>query len=1026
MSPTHNSFYPSATVNLADAALAELRRGQHGAIRAMQGWALRGEPQRSGLVALPTGYGKSELVALAPYAFAATRTLVVAPSRIIRDQLAARIRDRSHLVRAKIVSADPAPKVLARKKVLSSAADWRKLEAYDVVVAHPSSVSPAIPTVAVPHDPHLFDLLLFDEAHHLGANTWRRLVETFPEATVLGFTATPFRRDRRSLEETIIFEYPLARAVEEGFFAPITYRQVTAGATRAERDRAVANAAIKEVALRESNYGPAARLLVRSDTIERAARLVELYRELSNGTVVLECITHKTGSRDYQLAMTRLHSATSAGVSFVGVLGEGFDLPSLKIAAYHAAHRSLPATVQFAGRVARGAPTGEEAVLIAAEDDHPQVVRALHQDNERWDLLIPGLAEQLRTVPTRTWSSVESDDDEMIEAFTAENARFFRLADVWQVDEPLDLGEAVARITDVEFSAGVVGADHITDSAWCVKSLVAPTVWAGLFQRSRPVRWLARTPANYIECDTMIVAAIPSASGGQWLLVRSTLGSGLTDRVLTLFCGAKPKVPQKSAIARYGQWSTARVTSLGKRSVHPVVAGMQSYETGAGEDVAAAVTTDDRNTKEAGHIIAIHGSGPASRQLGIAVNRRRLWETGYASLPDYAAWATRVALALDSGVDVGELAGLRIGGGTLPPDAKPIGAVLDPHPSRWDLQYIDANSVTHSLADAELDVARPQNSGPVDLTFTTPQSQQPFLTLTFAPDGQPGPAAGFIERFGNQVQCHRWFELHPPQLFFADGSVLTGPGGYLAPIPNFAQVSFPIAAGPTNLRTETRLGARNRVITVDRAIAQLPEKPVGAQTARLKALRAIKPTTTVLTSLFDFIVKSSRVAQADFIFCDDDAGEIADFIVGWTSHKHLAAPALLLVHAKAASSSRRTALRKAAADSGTGTTLNDAQEVAQQALRSIEFLNLSPVQMVKRLEARSEAHPARWIRGAQADAERILENTRRANEIRVVHPGLNYTQLTGAQGERVRTLFGSIRTRAQASLAELTLVVRHI
>ena len=36
-----------------------------------------------------------------------------------------------------------------------------------------------------------FDLIIFDEAHHCQAETWRKLVDAFPKAKLLGVTATP-------------------------------------------------------------------------------------------------------------------------------------------------------------------------------------------------------------------------------------------------------------------------------------------------------------------------------------------------------------------------------------------------------------------------------------------------------------------------------------------------------------------------------------------------------------------------------------------------------------------------------------------------------------------------------------------------------------------------------------------------------------------------------------------------------------------------------------------------------------------
>ena len=43
------------------------------------------------------------------------------------------------------------------------------------------------------------DLLVIDEAHHAPARTYRRIVEAFPNAIILGVTATPCRADGRGL-----------------------------------------------------------------------------------------------------------------------------------------------------------------------------------------------------------------------------------------------------------------------------------------------------------------------------------------------------------------------------------------------------------------------------------------------------------------------------------------------------------------------------------------------------------------------------------------------------------------------------------------------------------------------------------------------------------------------------------------------------------------------------------------------------------------------------------------------------------
>ena len=43
------------------------------------------------------------------------------------------------------------------------------------------------------------DLIIIDEAHHATAGTWRKIVEAFPSARILGVTATPVRADGAGL-----------------------------------------------------------------------------------------------------------------------------------------------------------------------------------------------------------------------------------------------------------------------------------------------------------------------------------------------------------------------------------------------------------------------------------------------------------------------------------------------------------------------------------------------------------------------------------------------------------------------------------------------------------------------------------------------------------------------------------------------------------------------------------------------------------------------------------------------------------
>ncbi len=65
---------------------------------------------------------------------------------------------------------------------------------------------------------------MVDEAHHVLADSYQRVLEHFPAAKVLGVTATPDRGDMRNLGqyfEHLAYEYSLPRAIKEGYLSPI-------------------------------------------------------------------------------------------------------------------------------------------------------------------------------------------------------------------------------------------------------------------------------------------------------------------------------------------------------------------------------------------------------------------------------------------------------------------------------------------------------------------------------------------------------------------------------------------------------------------------------------------------------------------------------------------------------------------------------------------------------------------------------------------------------------------------------------
>jgi len=71
---------------------------------------------------------------------------------------------------------------------------------------------------------HEFSHIIVDEAHHAISPSYRAVIEHYPEAKVLGVTATADRGDKRNLGEvfeTLAYEYSLPRAIRDGWLCRI-------------------------------------------------------------------------------------------------------------------------------------------------------------------------------------------------------------------------------------------------------------------------------------------------------------------------------------------------------------------------------------------------------------------------------------------------------------------------------------------------------------------------------------------------------------------------------------------------------------------------------------------------------------------------------------------------------------------------------------------------------------------------------------------------------------------------------------
>ena len=136
--------------------------------------------------------------------------------------------------------------------------------------------------------------------------------------------------------------------------------------------------------------------MARVEDVSRAKAVYEIYSQYAEFNPVQLHTGIKSVERREAIRQ-QIISGQSRIVVCVDMLGEGFDLPELKIAAFHDIRKTLAVTLQLAGRFTRKRPGPWERYLHrqhrrrAVQDE----LRKLYTRDPDWNLLLPQLSERM-------------------------------------------------------------------------------------------------------------------------------------------------------------------------------------------------------------------------------------------------------------------------------------------------------------------------------------------------------------------------------------------------------------------------------------------------------------------------------------------------------------------------------------------------------------------------------------------------------------------------------------------------------
>ena len=379
-----------------------LRTPQIGALHAIAAHFAVGTEFEPATVVLPTGTGKTETMLAALIYLRLNKSLVIVPSDALRSQIANKFISLGVMPHAEVVTFDiPRPRVAIISKGIQNLDEAKQLiEQANVIVALPHSLEASAPDAIAHIIQHCSDLIV-DEAHHITAKTWQKVRDQFLKKRILQFTATPFRRDGKRIDGKIIFNYKLGDAQAAGYYQPIHLKTVEEYGDQRTRDIAIATEAVNALKRDRDELHLDHLLMARTWKHQRADDVFQIYQQLAPEYHPVVIYSGAGRQQANKAALSKMLDRGPDGsriVICVDMLGEGFDLPNLKIAALHDNHKSLAITLQFIGRFTRKGlknSVGEAtAVVNVADPDAENKLRDLYAEGADWDRLIKRLSEE--------------------------------------------------------------------------------------------------------------------------------------------------------------------------------------------------------------------------------------------------------------------------------------------------------------------------------------------------------------------------------------------------------------------------------------------------------------------------------------------------------------------------------------------------------------------------------------------------------------------------------------------------------
>lgn len=928
-----------------------LRSPQIGGIyAALAHWQIGNEPAT---IVMPTGTGKTETMLSLLIAANCTKLLVIVPSDALRSQLATKFINLGLLKKLGITNEDALfPRVgILKHRPLSVAEVNTYFEKCNVIVTTMSVVgqlSADIQAAISNNCSHLF----IDEAHHIAAKTWRKFISSFKEKYLLQFTATPFRNDNKSIGGKIIFNYPLNKAQVEGYFKKIEFHPIYEF-NSSEYDKSIAVKAV-EILRADLENGNNHILMARVNSTARANEVYEIYSEFND----LNPIQIHTGLKqeEQKEARRKLLNYETRVIICVDMFGEGFDMPELKIAAFHDIKKSLPITLQLAGRftrTSRDSNLGNASIIVnLANVEVEEELQSLYSQDSDWNKILPIISDE------------NSREQESLYDFMQ---GFGKFPDELQLQNIRPALSTVVYKTNTDtwqpnsFEKGIVGIENFDQVYQDVNSEKRTLV---VVTGNRvPVKWGDLKDIYRLEWTLYIIYWNQDQ---QLLYINCSANGSMFEKLAEVVSmGTASPINAEDVYRSLGHITRLKINNVGLKEQ---LGKQKSFTMHTGEDVEPALSPVQLLNKIKSNIFGVGFENGEKISIGCSY-KGRVWTRKNGNIEELINWCNYTGdKLLDESIDPNTILS-----GAIYPHKVEIRPKLMPITVEWNDEiykkneqavFIVHNDFLYPLDSFELELLNPSETGDIDIVLFNERIKSVYRLEIFENNfGFRNVETPCFIQFGATTHSlSEYFYSYSPIIRFFNGAWLEGN--------QFVDFVF-----------DGSSYERNKIKVWDWTGVNIRKESQGEK----KATGNIQH--KVITELLN--------EDFDIIFDDDSSGEAADLITV-TVDDIAKKIDVELYHLKYSHGENA------------GARISDLYEVCGQAQKSIFWKGKGGFELFRHMIQResrrvSNGNNTRFEKGTIEDLALIKEKSKRFYKtdfkIYIVQPGLSKVNATEQQLE---------------------------